>query len=264
VLTDNWYYTYGGVDEYVRWAGATGHESFFTNEAVKSLYEQYVADLIARVNVYTGVAYRDDPTIMAWELINEARCGGEVMPQAGPCTPTTIRDWAAEMAAYVKSLDPNHMVALGDEGFCSSTSCPDLVAAVGSNWTNDGGTGDFGLYTAVPDIDYGTFKWQPGYWSVPTSQFSAWATEHGAVAAALGKPAVLSQFMSSDRATRATLYGSWCSTIESANLAGSFVWATNADPYPDYDGLSINYPGNAQDLAVRNVLLDHSADMAAK
>lgn len=30
--------------------------------------------VITRVNSFTNVAYKDDPTIIAWELINEPRC----------------------------------------------------------------------------------------------------------------------------------------------------------------------------------------------
>lgn len=30
--------------------------------------------MLTRVNTYTNVMYKDDPTIFAWELINEPQC----------------------------------------------------------------------------------------------------------------------------------------------------------------------------------------------
>lgn len=33
-----------------------------------------VQRVVTRFNTITKIAYRDDPTIMAWELINEPRC----------------------------------------------------------------------------------------------------------------------------------------------------------------------------------------------
>ena len=37
--------------------------------------------VLLRRNVYTGMLYKDDPTIMAYNLLNEHRCSGyEVSP----------------------------------------------------------------------------------------------------------------------------------------------------------------------------------------
>ena len=34
--------------------------------------------MITRTNKFTGVMYRDDPTILAWELMNEPRCPSDL------------------------------------------------------------------------------------------------------------------------------------------------------------------------------------------
>lgn len=37
-------------------------------------YQDHVKALITRVNTINGYTYSEDPTIFAWELINEPRC----------------------------------------------------------------------------------------------------------------------------------------------------------------------------------------------
>ena len=94
----------GGIQEYVWWAQAAGEgiwnnegkltradtprclarqtlvsrmhrtrADFFSSPTCQQLYRGFFAALLSRVNTVTGVAYRDDPTIFAWELINEPR-----------------------------------------------------------------------------------------------------------------------------------------------------------------------------------------------
>ena len=46
---------------------------FFTSPACRATYRAFFTAMLTRVNSVTGVAYRDDSTIFAWELINEPR-----------------------------------------------------------------------------------------------------------------------------------------------------------------------------------------------
>merc|ERR1712078_527058 len=94
-------------------------EDFYTDPVARRIYRDYVQELLTRNNTVTGVAYRDDPTIFAWELLNEPRCEY--------CPDSDIADWVNEMAAFVKSLDPNHLVTPGVEGFYSAESSPDML-----------------------------------------------------------------------------------------------------------------------------------------
>ena len=44
-------------------------EMFYTDSRVKQAYRNYVHMLLTRTNTYTGVQYRDDPTIFSIELM---------------------------------------------------------------------------------------------------------------------------------------------------------------------------------------------------
>lgn len=62
------------MDQYVRWAGGRYHDSFYRDPRIRAWHKAWISHLLNRVNMITGVAYKDDPTIMTWELGNEPRC----------------------------------------------------------------------------------------------------------------------------------------------------------------------------------------------
>lgn len=119
----NWWRDTGGVTQYLRWAGITDAADdkypfgvnperamlFYTHETTRRLYREHLEKLATRRNTITGVEYKDDPSIFGWELMNEAQVVTGRWAER--------RAWIAEMSAYLKSLDPNHVIAPGDWGY---------------------------------------------------------------------------------------------------------------------------------------------------
>ncbi|GAB1521348.1 hypothetical protein RhiTH_004442 [Rhizoctonia solani] len=115
-LTNNWS-DYGGMDVYVKQIlGSSNHDLFYTDAKVKAAFKSYINAWVSR--------YKNEPTVLGWELANEPRCKGSTGTWSGTCTTATITNWASEISAYIKSLDPNHLVGLGDEGFYNQANGP--------------------------------------------------------------------------------------------------------------------------------------------
>ena len=172
-FTNNWE-AFGGMGQYVKWAqlageNVTGHDDFYTNETIKGWYKNYVKTLLNHENVYTGVKYKDDPTVFSWELANEPRCESD----AG-CEKNVVVNWAKEMSEYVKSIDSNHMLAVGDEGFYNY-GYNDFPEG-DHKYVYHGSSGmDFLQLTALPDIDFGTLHVYCDQWGLTREQLDEFA-----------------------------------------------------------------------------------------
>jgi hypothetical protein len=117
-LVDNYRYFSGGRFVFTDWRGLTdpscglaceGGNAFYTDARVIDDYEQYVAHLLTHVNARTGVAYRDDPTILAWETGNEVNW----MPRGYHAE---LLAWTQTIAGFIKSVAPNQLVVDGYVG----------------------------------------------------------------------------------------------------------------------------------------------------
>lgn len=104
--------------------------------------------------------YNEDPTIIAWNLINEPRCESW-LPANKDCN-QRVQKWLVEMSKHVKSLDKNHLVTIGSEGFYGD-STPKLLQYNPQAWAADMGQ-DFVLNTDIPDVDFATVHAWPDNW----------------------------------------------------------------------------------------------------
>ncbi|HZL44174.1 MAG TPA: mannanase [Verrucomicrobiae bacterium] len=99
---------------------------FYTIPAAVALYREYVQRLIARRNTVNGRIYRDDPTIMTWELANEPRPGTD--EAAGSVA--VFSKWVDETARWIHEQDPNHLVCTGSEGLWGCLKKPDVLLKI--------------------------------------------------------------------------------------------------------------------------------------
>ena len=95
-LVDNWPWM-GGRAEYAGFRGKT-KDDFWTDPQLISDFKQTIHFILTRTNTVTGIRYCDDKAILCWET------GNEISSPAA---------WTREIASYLKSLDPNHLVMDG-------------------------------------------------------------------------------------------------------------------------------------------------------
>ena len=98
-FVDNWPH-WGGVAEYAAFRGKP-RDAFFTDEEILRDFEATIDKVLLRTNTINGRAYRDDPTIWAWETGNELQRPDK---------------WAARVTRYIKERDGNHAVIDGTYG----------------------------------------------------------------------------------------------------------------------------------------------------
>lgn len=242
-FTNNWP-AYGGMDKYVGWAGNTHHDDFYGNPTIVSMYEAYIGHLLNHVNALTGLAYKDDPTILSWELANEPRCGGDgPYPASITCsTSNKISTWADRVSTSVKAADPHHLVAVGDEGFyCRNRLSTDITINCSAGY-------DTTTLASLPNIDFLTYHLYPETWNKSDAWGDTWITQHDSDAAAVGKPALLEEFGLENRAARDTVYRRWSDLFFTSGGTGLLFWMLAVDqddgtPYYD-DGFTIFCPSS--------------------
>lgn len=99
----------GGVNSFVTWRGLPNRDAFYTDAATRQDFKKFITSFLNHTNPYTGLKYKDDPTIMAWELGNEFRneSGGDTAWDS---------EFTKDISAHVKSIAPHQLVVDGKYG----------------------------------------------------------------------------------------------------------------------------------------------------
>lgn len=91
---------------HLNWSEKQDHwnDSFWSDMDVREDFWITIKEILNRVNTVTGVKYRDDPTILAWETGNELNASEE------------WNEWTTDIAQRIKNEDPNHLIIDGRYG----------------------------------------------------------------------------------------------------------------------------------------------------
>ncbi|KAH6603407.1 endo-beta-mannanase, partial [Trichoderma cornu-damae] len=168
-FVNNWS-DYGGINAYVNAFGGSA-TSWYTNQAAQAQYRKYVQAVVGR--------YANSTAIFAWELANEPRCN--------QCDTGVIAQWASTTSQYVKQLDPNHLVTLGDEGLGLGTGDGSYPYTYGE------GT-DFAKNIQIPTLDFGTFHLYPDSWGTNYPWGNSWIQTHAQACVGANKPCVFEEY----------------------------------------------------------------------
>jgi mannan endo-1,4-beta-mannosidase len=198
-FTNTWDWS-GGLGQYLQWNGygpqphskyggytwnADQHytSQFYTCQKCMDELDVYIKYVLHRINSINGKKYVSDPSIMAWEIINEPR------PMEVSANSAFLA-WMKHVSALIKSVDHNHLLTTGSEG--------DIASAF-----------DMSIYKKIHEdknIDYLTIHIWPKNWSwfkdtaivagYPTiiSNATAYINRHLAIAKELNKPLVVEEF----------------------------------------------------------------------
>lgn len=95
-FVDNWVW-WGGIAEYAAFRDKPP-EDFWSDPQLIADFKKTIEFVVTRKNTFTGVPYSEDKAILAWETGNELE---------------SPMSWTSDIAAYIKSLDSNHLVIDG-------------------------------------------------------------------------------------------------------------------------------------------------------
>ena len=156
------------VCAYAGWQGGGDPQRFFNDPAIRAAFLLRVKTILDHVNTLTGVAYHDDPTILAWE--NCDACGAQ-------SDPGLVAGWVEAVGQAIKANDHFHLY---ENGAFAGRILPRAAHAVPAGGLRD------------PERGHYRRSWSAARW-IP-SPFAATVAEATSVVTDAGRAYVLDGF----------------------------------------------------------------------
>jgi mannan endo-1,4-beta-mannosidase len=235
MLTNNWR-DFGGAPALLKMVAPDEDlpkNAFWSDPRAVQAQLDYERALASRINSLNGRAYRNDPTIFAWELVNEARC--EPDPVFGPCDPATLARWAGRMSDGLRDAGVEQLIAWGGSGYLGEYGEDLRVIAA------DGGVDilTFHMYASLVVPERGTTRAEAAI---------AWGEQQlrarAEVSRSAGKPLLLEEVNWKPEAPsepdleRAAVLRAWLGLARTLGV-GTLPWMIGERGRPDYDGYLI-------------------------
>lgn len=226
----NYWSDYGGVRQYLLWHGLdpSRPERFFRDEAVVSHYAEHVERLMGRKSTRTGLRWGEDPTVLAWELLNEPRGAG--LGDRGEA----LAAWVDRLATRLRGA-ARQLVATGEEGFAD-----DLAGRAGPEVPPRRACQSFGANAAA--VDLASIHLYPEAWGFRRGAFAEagarWIATRADEAARLGRPLVVGEVGLRNEglplAERRRIYEAWLeAALAHEAVSGVCSWTFSTDDRPD-------------------------------
>ena len=229
-LVDNWNYYLGAYHTYLDWLGLSGTGKtcasstpsaacagvFYTNPLAIAAYEQWVSTLLNHVNVYTGVANKNNPTIMIWETGSELD-----QSPSNPSPASEFTNWTSTVSQFIKTIAPNQLVM-------------------------DGGNPWVAADLSIPTVDI----YSQHFYPLSSTTLASDAT----TVTNAGKVFVTGEYEWNDTASgTANSISDEAAIVSNPLISGDEYWSLfpqndNFGWSEHYDGYQVHFPGDAADV----------------
>ncbi|MCA9548017.1 MAG: hypothetical protein KC613_26610, partial [Myxococcales bacterium] len=237
---------FGGINQYLVWAGYLApipddRRRFFQAGEIREHFKTHLRTLVDRRNTITGRRYREDPTILAWEILDQPDLMGVFADNSG----ALLTEFYQDVSIALKEAAPNQLVATGDVGYDINPTPyqqhADALRQARLDWLLDGSRGvAWRRNHQLPSIDLATIHLGAELLGFPNDAIqmsnlgAAWIRGHATLASLENKPLVVLRARVSEAGglmlpQRRAAMQAWADEVVGQELGGMVF----GDVYPD-------------------------------